>query len=268
MSQQRKEKLKPLLQDVPQGYLVDTAWLKAREIDRKSIHNYEKHGWLERLARGVYRRPAAEDTVHDWQTVVLSGQTLMDYDFHVGGRTALSLQGFDHYVRFSADQNVHLYGRVPPWLKRLPGFERYHVHRRSLFNDDQLGVETGREADIITGWAITRSTPERAIFEVLDQLPDDETFHVVDTLFEGLGSARPKLLNALLTVCRKKYVRRLFFVFADRHPHGWRKYVTPEDHDLGTGSRAFVEGGRLHPVYDLTVPGEFLPHKEEETDGV
>ena len=38
----------------------DTPWLRARNIDPKSIHDYVARGWLERLVRGVYRRPAPQ----------------------------------------------------------------------------------------------------------------------------------------------------------------------------------------------------------------
>ena len=56
MTQQRQERLKPLLDDLPPGYVADAAWLTARGIDRKSILQYERRGWLEKLARGVYSR--------------------------------------------------------------------------------------------------------------------------------------------------------------------------------------------------------------------
>ena len=58
MSRQRTPRLKPLLDTVPPGFMVDTPWLRAQGIDPKSIHDYVARGWLERLVRGVYRRPA------------------------------------------------------------------------------------------------------------------------------------------------------------------------------------------------------------------
>ena len=57
MDHLRKSRLKPLLDAVPPGFLVDTPWLKAQGIDSKSIHDYVARGWLERLIRGVSRRP-------------------------------------------------------------------------------------------------------------------------------------------------------------------------------------------------------------------
>jgi hypothetical protein len=53
----------------------------------------------------VYRRPAAtlpnpdkKDESLRWQHVVISLQTLLVRPFMVGGRTALELQGFAHYL--------------------------------------------------------------------------------------------------------------------------------------------------------------------------
>ncbi|MAO57281.1 MAG: hypothetical protein CMM61_16520, partial [Rhodospirillaceae bacterium] len=72
-----------------------------------------------------------------------------------------------------------------------------------------------------------------------------------------------------LKECRSVKAKRLFFVFADQHDHAWRQYLDPDDYDLGSGPRALVDGGRLHPRYDITVPPELIDGKEsdESDDG-
>ena len=274
MSQQRAKKLKPLLEDLPQGFLADAAWLTAREIDRKSILDYERRGWLERVARSLYRRPSESHAPPDWKTVILSMQRVMGYDVHVGGRTALDLQGFEHYLRLGGEPLVHLYGEPPAWLKRLPDAGRYRTHTRVLFGDNPVGVQDlsvasgeARSLGAPWDWPMIVSAPERAILELLDEVPAEETFHMADVLFEGLTSARPRLLDKTLKACRSKKVKRLFFVFADRHAHAWRKYVDPKDYDLGSGPRALTDGGRLHPLYEITVPPDYLPAQKDERDG-
>ena len=102
------------------------------------------------------------------------------------------------------------------------------------------------------------STPERAILEAMDELPDHESFHTLDMVFESLTTLRPKLLSDLLQACRKIKVKRLFFVFADRHDHPWRKRLDPAEFNLGRGDRALVKGGRIHPRYRIVVPEEFV----------
>ena len=265
MTQQRQERLKPLLDDLPPGYVADAAWLVGRGIDRKSILQYEQRGWLEKLARGVYSRPDTHRDVSaasDWRRLVLSLQRVMGYEVHVGGRTALSLHGFEHYLSLGAEAvPIYLYGNVPSWLARLPNADRFETRTLSLFGGSKTGVDgvddekqssppQRRLNDLMV------STPERAILELLNELPADESFHNADMLFEGLVNLRPRLLEALLKECRSVKTKRLFF--AAQHDHTWRQHLDPDDFDLGSGPRALVEGGRLHPRYDITVPPELI----------
>lgn len=82
---------------VPQGFLVDTPWLASSDIDRDLAHYYVKNGWLDAVTQGLYRRPYAEsenaNIITDWKTTVLSMQTLMGYELHIGGETALRVGG-------------------------------------------------------------------------------------------------------------------------------------------------------------------------------
>ena len=80
-------------------------------------------------------------------------------------------------------------------------------------------------------------------------------------------SLRPRQLTALLTACRSVKVRRLFFVFADKHRHAWRKHLDTSGIDFGSGPRALVDGGRLHPTYRIYVPEAFLPGTPQQADG-
>jgi len=271
------EKLKPLLNEVPPGFLVDAAWLVARKIDRKSIHNYAKRGWLESVVRGLYRRPflsgANEEASVSWTIPVLSMQRLMKYDLHVGGKTALNVHGYAHYLNLADRETVYLYGEnIPTWLKRLPTSHVFVTRTRGLFGDHNahLGVEeTTNIADAKLGyshWSLTLSTPERAILELINELPQKETFDSVDTIFQGLTNLRPKRLDALLSCCKSIKVKRLFFVFADRHQHAWRKHLDPQTYDLGSGPRALVKDGRIHPVYRIAVPKDYAPTTDHGDD--
>jgi len=278
MTPQRQERLKPLLDDLPPGYVADAAWLVARGIDRKSILQYAQRGWLEKLARGVYHRPDTHRDVgggDDWRRLVLSLQRVMGLEVHVGGRTALSLHGFEHYLSLGAETApLYLYGVVPSWLARLPNADRFETRTLTLFGGSRTGVD-GIDNEKQSSPSQRRlnelmvSTPERAILELLNELPADESFHNADMVFEGLANLRPRLLETLLKECRSVKVKRLFFVFADQHDHAWRQYLDPDDFDLGSGPRALVEGGRLHPRYDITVPPELIDNMQspESEDG-
>lgn len=85
-------------------------------------------------------------------------------------------------------------------------------------------------------------------------------------IFEGLVSLRPTQLSALLAICRSVKVRRLFFVLADRHRHAWRKYLDTSKIDFGSGPRALVTGGKLHPTYRIYVPADLVAASEADED--
>lgn len=265
MSGQEHDNIKRLLEAVPTGFLVDSAWLEAHDIGRRSAHAYVKRGWLERVTRGVFRRPApgaATSNTLDWKTCLLSMRHIMRYNVHVGGMTALTLQGHSHYLPLGGNAPVWLYGEdIPTWLTRLPLNAPLETRNAALFSDPALGLtrdDSDAKGTLPWDWQLRMSSPERAVLEVMDELPDHESFHNLDMVFENLPTLRPKTLYALLHSCRKIKVTRLFFVFADRHNHPWRKRLDPHEFNLGSGDRALVKGGRIHPRYRIMVPEEFV----------
>ncbi len=265
MDATRSQNLKKLLDAVPAGYLVDAAWLVSQGIAYESFRDYVKRGWLDRITRGVFRRPlpstAATPTSNsiDWKTCILSTQHIMGHDLHVGGTTALGEQGHAHYLRLGESAPVWVYGEnIPNWLVKLPMDAQVRTRHRSLFTEPNLGLIEGKTTGQPWDWGLTMSTPERAILEAMDELPDHESFHTLDMVFESLTTLRPKLLSDLLQACCKIKVKRLFFVFADRHDHPWRKRIDREAFDLGSGDRALVRGGKIHPRYRIMVPEDFV----------
>ena len=256
---------------------MDTAWLKARGITAKSIHDYAARGWIEHVVRGVYRRPLPNGAQADglsWQAVLLSLQRLKGCDVHLGGESALDFAGHAHYLRLGGMRRVHFYGEAPSWLKRLPTTEPIILHRSRLFGSDPVGIDDADGVDQDNGWAvdvwrwpIKASCPERAILEAIDELPNNASFEQLDRTFEGLTGLRPRLLVTLLAACRSVKVRRLFFVFADGHEHEWRKHLETERIDLGSGPRALVPGGRFHPAYGVSIPEFLLPAAPVVADG-
>ena len=262
MDAARSQNLKKLIDAVPAGYLVDAAWLASQGIAYESFRDYVKRGWLERITRGVFRRPTPNSPPSnsiDWKTCILSMQHIMGHDLHVGGTTALGEQGHAHYLRLWESAPVWVYGaNVPNWLVKLPTDAPINIRSRSLFTDPKLGVTQDNKTGLPWDWGLTLSTPERAILEAMDELPDHESFHTLDMVFESLTTLRPRLLTDLLKACRKIKVKRLFFVFADRHDHPWRKRIDPQAFDLGSGDRALVHGGKIHPRYRIMVPEDFV----------
>lgn len=273
MTEQKGQKLKRVLDEVPPGFLVDSAWLNDHDVGRSSAHDYDRDRWLERVAQGVYRRPysrADSDERKDWKEPVLSAQWIMGYDFHLGGLTALSLEGRDHYLTLGGVPKVYLYGDAPKWLSRLALDANFQFRRRHLFGDRRTGVEhsdfdpASPKAPLPWEWPLKQSSPERAVLEALKELPDQESFHTLDLIFQGLTNLRPGLLTALLQACKSVKVKRLFFLFADRHRHRWLAHIDRSEIDLGSGPRALVEDGRYSSKHQLMVPAEFAESSDED----
>ncbi len=257
--------------------VVDAAWLEDRGIASNLRAYYVKSGWLEQPVRSVYRRPRG---ALSWQQVIISLQTLLlRVPFIVGGRTALELQGFAHYLSHEI-KTVHLYGpdKPPSWLQKLNLPQRFVYHNSAtLFGDQPITLGLGNLAwDISKGrgrdlsrlqggslveitwgqwdWPLTLSQPERAYLEMLDELPRHESFHQADMIMQSAANFSPRRLQKLLVGCDSVKVKRLFFFFADRHRHAWLKRLDKEAIDLGKGKRMLVRGGKLDPVYLITVP--------------
>lgn len=272
MSGPNRNRLKYVLDQVPPGFLVDSKWLAASAVAKSSAHDYHREGWLERVARGVYRRPyphADAKGIRDWRTSVLSAQWIMGYDFHVGGMTALTLEGHNHYLGLGGSTTVYLYGDAPSWLSKLPVAAQFLLRRRQLFGSEPVGIEdrdfdpTADNAPSPWNWPLRRSTPERAVLEALNELPAEESFHNIDMVFQGLSTLRPGRLSNLLMACKSVKVKRLFFLFADRHAHRWLGHINRAAIDLGKGPRSLVERGRYIAAYQLVVPHEFAALQDE-----
>jgi hypothetical protein len=185
----------------------------------------------------------------------------MDLPLTVGGRTALEELGYAHYLSAQM-REVHLYGptRAPTWLDHLPldiDF-RWHNSLRLFPGDADAPAAPQPVMYSAAGMSlpIRYSSKERALLELLDELPNRESFHQVDMLMEGMTDLSPRRLQTLLEACASVKVKRLFFFFADRHRHAWRSRLDMERVDLGAGKRVLVKGGKLDPTYQITVPSD------------
>jgi hypothetical protein len=277
-----KGKLNRLIKILPEGLLVDATWLEREGYSRALRSQYVSAGWLEQPARGVFRRTRGS---LGWEQVVISLQTLLGHPVSVGGRTALELQGYAHYLSH-AQQAVHLYcdDKLPSWLHKLALEQRFITHNRlRLFPPAKLlseGISLEPAPSIKEGllehglrivdwgqwnWPLVVSTPERACLELLDELPHNETFHMADVMMEGLASLNPRRMQALLENVQSVKVKRLFFFFAQRHGHKWLGRIEKDKIDLGQGKRVLVKGGKLDPTFLITIPKVFA---REVRDGL
>ncbi len=192
-----------------------------------------------------------------WEEVVASLQTLLGLSLIVGGRTALELQGYAHYLALSGPTEIHLYGneKLPKWLTALSLKQKLVFHNAHLFETERNSLDkfSTRSWETKHGTLVI-STPERAILEVLNEIPRHESFHHADMLMQGLTNLSPRRLNKLLANCHSIKTKRLFFWFAERHNYSWLSSLNKSEIDLGSGKRMLVQGGELNHKYQITVP--------------
>ncbi len=265
MSIQIKTKLNYLLEVLPEGLLVDIKWLQNKGFSRQLIAKYVKSNWLKSPIRGLYRRNSTLIAQDSWESIVLSLQMLLELPITVGGRSALDAQGFAHYLSLSNTKEIHLYSnyKMPNWLNSVSANATFIQHSGKLFKTDASKSDTEeslkRASFLNYNWAnsinsLRLSTPERAILELIDELPMKESFHQVDAVMESLSNLRPNALNILLRDCNSVKTKRLFLWFAKRHNHSWYHLLDRESFDLGAGKRALVAGGRFDQEFMITVP--------------
>ncbi|MBN1869839.1 MAG: type IV toxin-antitoxin system AbiEi family antitoxin [Candidatus Omnitrophica bacterium] len=253
------DKLK--IEQVPDGVVVNRAWLKEKDINSALVDYYLRKGYLERVAYGAYRRPGSP---LKWQHLVYSLQVL-GFSVHIGGRSALELKGFAHYLPFNKKQRVHLFreNKLPGWLFKTKIDAEFVEHTRKLFknNENNLGLTT-----ILFGswdWKINVASPERAILEMMSDVPNKESFHMVDVMMESATTLRPEVINTLLEKCNNIKVKRLFLWFSEKHGHPWFERLELDHVDLGKGKRVVQKGGKLDPKYLITVPNDNNDRQEQ-----
>jgi len=251
----------PIEDQLPEGRVVDRAWLADRGFDRPLVDYYLRSGALKRVAHGAYRRPGPP---LKWEHVVYSIQNL-GYPVHVGGRSALELQGFAHYLSMQGVKQVHLYGadKLPGWVRKLKAPYELHLHKAPLFEkpvDEAVTSKPFGHWD----WPVKYATPELALLELAAEVKQASDFEVLDKLFDSATSLRPQLLMQLLKACRHVKAKRLFLWFSERHGASWFKQLKPEAIYLGSGKRVIAKGGALDKKHQITVPRHMT---SEHSDG-
>ena len=251
----------PLENQLLDGLVVDRAWLADRGFERPLVDYYLRSGALVPVARGAYRRPGPP---LKWEHVVYSLQEL-GYSIHVGGRSALELQGFAHYLSMQGVQQIHLYGaaKLPGWVSKLDASYQLILHRGKLF-DVSVAEAISTKPFGHWDWPLRYATPELALLELASEVKQNADFEMLDKLFESATSLRPRLLMKLLIACHNVKAKRLFLWFAERHGFAWFKRLEVDAVSLGSGKRVIVKGGALDKKYQITVPRQMT---RERVDG-
>lgn len=246
-----------LLSEWPSGQIYSTTLLHKKGYSDQQIQKYLRAHLIERVGIGVYKK--VNDQV-DWKAGVAVLQQQLSLPVHVGGLTALALQGKSQYIQLG-ELTLLLLGPkrelLPTWFKKYSSGAKVQYQQTSLFNGpvDSFGRQdfgyTLLDYDRLT---IVASAPERAFMEYLDRLPLKGSYQEAYELMENLTSLRSKIVQILLESCSSLKVKRLFLHFAERVNHPWFAKIQTEKIKLGTGNRVVFKGGKLDPKYKITIP--------------
>jgi Transcriptional regulator, AbiEi antitoxin, Type IV TA system/Transcriptional regulator, AbiEi antitoxin N-terminal domain len=254
-----------LLQIVSESLVVSRKWLLEKGINEHALDNLVKADQLDVIIRGVYKRPFIKVT---WQDIVYSLQKIFNYNVVVGGVSALEMEGFAHYLPFNRQKQIHLYSSepLPAWINELSDDFSFTTHiqtdLQSRIHHQKDLLRVLKSNTLSKFWkddeySFEISNPERAILEVLVDVPEKTSFEHAEQILQGMTSLSPSKLQDLLMVCDNIRIRRLFLWMAERQNHPWFKKLNLERISLGSGNRVLVKGGVLNKKYKITVPQEY-----------
>lgn len=249
MKDKKHTKLKNLMAASSSGGIMTSAKTSELGITPSDIQKYKKSGWVESVGRGAIIRTGEKKT---WQNAVSVLKDQEKIPVHIGGKTALEMQGLAHYIKMrQADVFIYSpqYTRLPSWFTNYRWDVKFK-HIRTNF----LPITTEIALKEIDNFNLSLSSPERAILEVIYLLNKHHSFEECNTLMEGLTYLRPQVIQQLLEACQSIIVKRVFLFLADHNQHKWIKKIDLSKIDLGHGDRSVVKQGAYDPTFKITYP--------------
>ena len=247
-----RTKINLLIQTLPRGSVLLPSWLLSQGYSYELQQCYRKSGWLKSIGKGAMLKSS--------DPLVLTGalsalQNVENLTIHVGGRSALELQGLAHYLQINSYETTLFINdrtKLPVWFENNDWNTKIKLFRLSLFNNETLGMTDFQDGEL----TMKISNPARAIMECLALCPDKFPLSESFELMEGLGSLRPVKVQELLESCKSLKAKRLFLYFAEKATHGWFKHLDISKVDIGVGKRSLVESGVFVSKYKLVLPNE------------
>jgi hypothetical protein len=221
MALERGHNLKRLLKEAEPGRPLTTSRLAQMGVSAQLAHHYVENKWLDKLGHGVFLRAGDQPSLEKSLAVAAPKA-------HVGGKTALSWQGYKHnlYLR----EPVLLYSeardRLPDWLtSRFP----VELRRRRLFRTGE-SFAVGAQPEF-SGTLL--SEPERAVLEMLSEVPSRQSLTEAESILEMLHGLRPDIMQPLLENCVNVKAKRLFLNLAEQSGLPVLEDLNLEKIDLG-----------------------------------
>jgi hypothetical protein len=252
-SNQKNTKLNKLLSGWKDGVVYTSPWLSENGYTPDMLFGYKESNWVKTIGRGAYVKAQDEPL---WVGAVHALQDQLKYSTHVGGETALELQGVRHNVSPRLHE-CHLYSpskrKLPAWFTSYNWGVEIRLHISTLFREQDLGIKSMVVKNSVP---ILVAEPERAILELLSHVNSKPTFLKGWHLVEGMMTLRPNLVQSLLRNCKSVKVKRLFLFMAENNELPWYEKLKISEIDLGSGKRTIVKNGKLDNKFMITVPEE------------
>ena len=223
-----QSKLNRLYTAFPPGTPLTPEDLAALNISPDLAVHYVRSGWLRRLARGVYSKPAETLELHP-SLVVLQRRLA---GLHVGGKTALDWYGVRQYLEQRPVLQLYGWaaGRLPEWFtERFPA----DYHRKRLFDESSATLLQAGPFERRDG-APNVSTPERALLEVLSEVGVRQPLTEAHELVESSYSLRTDILSDLLQHCTSVKTVRLCLQLGRELSTPWAAKLAGADFPTGS----------------------------------
>ncbi len=131
-------KINQLINKWPRGTVATASYLKRQGFTYDLLTKYRRSGWIRSFGQGAYTLP--EDRV-EWPGALYAVQSQLELKVHAGGKTALELKGYGHYVP-EETKTLFLYAQprviLPAWFSGERLGLSLVVTRTSLFPGDTL----------------------------------------------------------------------------------------------------------------------------------
>jgi len=253
---EKEQKINRLLNLQPSGVVYLSSWLTENGFSTQLLNRYKKSNWLYSIGTGAWMR-LGDQPAYEGALYALQQQAKLS--IHIGGKTALSLQGKAHYLELSTKQ-VILFGgsdeKLPAWFSKHDWGLKVNYFSSS-FLPPKVGLQTLEQRN----FSLQISNPIRALLECLYLSPKKQELVECYEIMEGLNNLRPKQVQELLEQCTSIKVKRLFLYMAEKTKHEWFNYINQEKVDMGKGKRSLVKEGVYISKYAITVPKELANYE-------
>jgi hypothetical protein len=239
------------LDKIPHNTVILSSFLNEIGIPHKIQFKYKKKEWLQSIGQGAFLK--FDDKKATFEGAINTLQTQAKLKAHIGGLSALELNGRGHYVRVVQIWQIF----AGPGITLPKWFTNYNFgdkDKLTFYTTSFLPYNKNdfKDFDCKT-YTIKISNLERAILEAIYLSPKDVDLDELSEIFDLLSGLRPSYLQQLLETCNSIKVKRLFLYLAEKAGHDWFKYINTEKIDLGNGIREITQGGIYDNKYKIVI---------------